>query len=158
MQRRTTIPLCIGMTSLAVLALAGTAHFEMQPVISNDGAALTVTGMLSGIETRDVIVRVHGSGMAMANCVDPVGNHPSSHVGDRKAVEATGAQSIPASHVIDGRVPFTVSTDVPKFRSPKAAGCPNKHWNVEAKDVVFNSVTISVWQADRIVLKQTLKP
>ena len=158
MQRRTTIPLCIGMTSLAVLALAGTAHFETRPEILNEGSTLTVTGMLSGIENSDVIVQVHGNGTAMANCVDPTGNVPPAQIEDRKAVEVSGAQSIPASHVIDGRVPFTVITDVPKFRSPKAAGCRGNKWNVEARDVMFSSVTISVRQGDRIVLKQTLNP
>ena len=159
MHRGMMIPLSIGMTSLAVLAVAGTAHFESGPDISDNGTTLTVGGTLSGLDPRDLVVEVQGGGTAAVTCMDPRGHvSPGQVVEHWEPIKVSGTQTIPASYVIGGRAPFSLITLVPRFDSARDAGCSSDESIAEARDVVFGTVTVLVKQGDRVLLRQTVRP
>jgi len=99
-KRWLALPLALALALTAALpAWAGNPHFVGDPVITVDGATLTVTGKEAGLGDED---QIHVTLTADAQCVNPGGNNPQA--GNKQTVSAAG--DFP---VQNGKAEFTLS-------------------------------------------------
>jgi len=142
---------------LAGLVLAGSPHFEGEPVARDQGTALQVSGTLDGLGRADVMIHVRASGTATVTCVRPEGNDSGATTGETRkiGVAVYGTQNLPAVQVADGSSTFSVVTAQPAVTT-KSAGCA-RGAEPRLEDVAFTSATIRVFQNDLVVASRTIK-
>jgi hypothetical protein len=138
----------------AVPALAANPHFVRgTPDCEQNGQTITCTGSVAGLGNQDVKVVVSALGTADVVCINPGGKRAP---GQDTTVSASGSQIIEDPK--NGRINFSVTTTAPKDPTPQEAGCPNRKWDAQIRNVDFTSVTISIFQpknAPQPVLSRT---
>ena len=136
----------------ASVHLKGGANAE--PTFTDNGLTLSSAAELAGLGNGDVLVTLNATGNPTAICTNPSGvNRPPGQ--NPAAVTLTGSQSIPATEIDNGNVPFNVTTQAPESPIPGAPGCPNPQWTQTITDVAFTSATIDVKQDGVTVLTVT---
>jgi len=127
--------------------LAGNVHFNKSnpPTFTDNGLTLTAAGTIYGLGNGDVQVVLTATAIPTATCTNPGGS--SKVPGQNPAsVTVTGGQSIPAGSIINGHVPFSVTTSPPTSPVPGAPACPNSSWTETITDMSWTSATIQVYQ------------
>ena len=147
MRRLKTLLLAASLSGFAMWAMAGGARIEGEPVTTDGGNTLEVSATVIGLAEGAVSVRVRATGVATVGCSDRDRQTP---------VTESGEQDFNPSEIKNGRVPFSVSTRPPTISSPRSAGCSSDTSTPDVKDVAFQSVSIRVLQAGRVVLQRSL--
>ncbi len=137
----------VGMSTSGVLA--GNVHFNKStpPTFTDNGLTLTAAGTIYGLGNGDVQIVLTATAIPTATCTNPGGS--SKVPGQNPAsVTVTGGQSIPAGSIINGHVPFSVTTNPPTSPVPGAPACPNSSWSwtETITDMSWTSATIQVYQ------------
>ena len=139
--KRLLIPTAALLLSFALIAPASAAraHFVSGPTFTQNGGALTATGKLAGLGTKDVTIRLTATGTT--TCTNRGGNVPP---GQTETVTGTVSNLRPEN----GNVVFSVTTGsvtnpCPKSMTPKTT---------------FTSATLTVIQGGKVVLQQTFTP
>lgn len=137
--------------ALSISALAANPHFVVDPVFTDLGDTVNVTGSVAGLGNEDITVVVDAVGTATLICTNPGGNVAP---GQTQQISASGVQE--NIHVENGRANFNVTTDPPQLvGTPRELGCPNNKWTPSITDVDFTSATLTVYQGGVAVLTET---
>lgn len=156
MRKLVLVPLSL----FVILALAGPAtaanvHLKggkkAEPTFTDNGLSLSASGALAGLGNEDVLITLVAEGNVTATCTNPSGkNQPPGQ--NPAPVTLTGTESIPASEIKNGNVPFDVRTESPESPIPGAPDCPNPRWTETITDVSFTSAVITVEQPEGTVV------
>ena len=136
-------------TVLTTPAFASSPHLKGDhsvPAFTDNGLTLTGSGELAGLGFRDVLVTLVAVANPTATCGNPGGNTFQAPGQNPAPITVTGSEAIPASEIMNGNTPFTVTTKAPTSPIPGAPGCPNTSWTEIITDISFTSATITVQQ------------
>jgi hypothetical protein len=142
--------------SIADFYQASSVHLKgganAEPAFNDLGLALKATGALAGLGAGDVLVTLTAEADATATCTNPSGQ--TKPPGQNPAeVTVSGSQLIDSSDIDkNGNTPFSLKTVGPVTPVPGAPDCPNAKWTEDITDLSFTSATITVKQADVLVL------
>jgi hypothetical protein len=134
----------------ASLATAASVHLKggahAKPSFTDLGTQLNVSGALSGLGQQDITVTLTATANVTAVCSNK-GTHAAP--GQNPApITVSGSQAIPAGSIINGNVPFNVTTEAPTSPIAGAPDCANPNWSEDITDLAFTSATITVRQPD----------
>ena len=109
--------------------------------------SLIAKGTLSGLGNTDVSVVIDASGIPLVSCI----NHGENIVPGQSApkVFASGNQFLDGDSPVrkNGKSPFGVETDDPKFIPWDQAGCPGANWSGHIDFIFWTDASISIFNA-----------
>lgn len=138
----------VGVTASA--AVAASVHLKggknAEPAFIDNGVTLNAAGELSGLGNEDITVTLTAEADVVSTCTNNGGNAAPGQ--NPAPITVMGSQAIPADSIINGNVPFDVTTEAPVLVIPGAPDCPNPNWTETIDDLAFTSATIVVRQPD----------
>lgn len=139
----------VGVT--ASVAVAASVHLKggknAKPAFTDNGLSLTASGALSGLGNGDITVTLASNdAVVTSTCMNQGGNAAPGQ--NPAPLDVIGSQAIPAGSIINGNVPFNVTTEAPDSPIPGAPGCANPNWTESIDDLAFTNATITVRQPD----------
>lgn len=137
-----------GLTATA--AVASSVHLKggknAKPSFTDNGITLNASGALSGLGNGDITVTLTARADVTSTCTNQGGNAAPGQ--NPAPITVSGSQAIPAGSIINGNVPFNVTTVPPATVIPGAPDCANTNWTESIDDLAFTSATIVVRQPD----------
>jgi hypothetical protein len=139
----------LALGSLLIIAVPSFANVSMDetstdPSYLDEGLALTVTGLLTGLDDTDVQVTVTARAEVRGVCRSQTGSElPVAFLAE--------AHSVATEFRSEGTVTYSVTTVAPESPVPGAPGCPDPTWEQIVEDVVFTSATIKAEQQGVVV-------
>jgi hypothetical protein len=129
----------------ADVAFAQNGHFltsgNNAPECTDEGLTVLCTGKVAGLGGTTFEIRISADATALVECTNPGGNVAPGQDTDIQVEGTTGPTPTPRT----GQFRFSIETDPPPDPDPTPT-CPNEMWDPDIVDVVFDTVTLTLFE------------
>ena len=113
------------------------------------GTNLETCLSLAGLGNKDVTIIAEVEGTASVTYINPGGNEPAGQ--NKFPITEFSSVTVPSNQVKNGTVSVCLTSP-----NVDPGDAPKPNWSVRLDDVEFDSVTITVIQGGKVVLKKTV--